>query len=470
MKMNNNILKTTYIFTGLFVLLIGYLIGYILLESDEDINNPYNKRQQLIAEKVVRGSIYSRDMVELAFTETDDEGNETRVYPYDDLFCHVVGSYDMGQYCLESTYNFEMLTTQASVVEEVMAELNNKKLQGNSIVTTLDIDLQAAADKALGNYDGSVVIMNPATGDILAMVSKPGYNPNEIAMLWNDIKADESGILVNRATQGLYPPGSVFKLFTLGEYIDSHKKSYEKYTYDCDGTIEFVDFTISCSNKKPHGGLTLMSAFAESCNCTFVNIGTMIDAGKLNEYCRDKLFNSELPIDIPYKSSSITLSNSDSEFLKSQTVIGQGETLVTPMHMCMVMSSIANDGVLMRPRFVSAIIDKNGNIVKNIDVTQYEQLYSKGEADVLKEYLQEVVNTGTAYRLGREGMDIYGKTGTAQTGVTGKADSWFVGAVTTEAGKSYAIAVVLENVDENTSPAVIVTEKIITDKAIAVSN
>lgn len=461
MKMNNNILKTTYVFTGLLVLLICYLLGYILLKSDEDINNSYNKRQQLIAEKVVRGTIYSRDMAELALTETDENGNETRVYPYDDLFCHVVGSYDMGQYCLESAYNFQLLTTQASIIEEVVAELNNKKLQGNSIVTTLDIDLQAAVNTALGNYSGSVVIMEPDTGDILAMVSKPGYDPNEIFEIWNDIKADDSGVLVNRATQGLYPPGSVFKLFTLGEYIDSHKKSYTDYSFECDGTVEFKDFTISCSNKKAHGRLTLMSAFSESCNCAFINMGTMIDADKLNEYCQSKLFNSELPIDIPYKSSSITLSNSDSEFIKYQTVIGQGETLVTPMHMCMVMSSIANDGVLMKPRFVSAIIDINGNTVENFASSEYEQLYTRDEVTVLKEYLREVVNSGTAYRLNRDDMDVYGKTGTAQTGETGKANSWFVGAVTTETGKNYAIAVVLENVNENTSPAVIVTKEII---------
>lgn len=461
MKMNNNILKTTYVFIGLFVILIVYHIGYILIQSDEDINNSYNKRQEILARKVVRGTIYSKDMVALATTETDEEGNEMRVYPYDDLFCHVVGSYDMGQYCLESSYNFEMLTTQASIIDEVVAELNNQKLRGNSIVTTLDIDLQSVCDNAIGDYDGSVVIMDPETGDILSMVSKPGYNPNDIQNIWDDIKSDDSGALVNRATQGLYPPGSVFKLFTLGEYIDSHKKSYVDYVFECDGTIEFVDFTMSCSNKKAHGKLDLFGAFADSCNCTFVNIGTMIDADKLNEYCQSKLFNAELPLDIPYKSSSITVSNSDSEFMKSQTVIGQGETLVTPIHMCMVMSSIANNGILMKPRLVSGIIDNNGNCVKDFGTEDYQQLYSADEANVLKEYLKEVVKVGTAYRLQNDNMEVYGKTGTAQISVTGKAHSWFVGAIETDSGKSYAIAVVLENIDENTSPAVVVTKEII---------
>ena len=266
---------------------------------------------------------------------------------------------------------------------------------------------------------------------------------------------------MNRSTQGLYPPGSVFKLFTLGAYIDSHKSSYIDFSYKCEGTISFADFSMSCSNKRAHGLLDLTGAFANSCNCSFVNMGTMIDADKLNEYCEKRLFNCELPIDIPYKSSSITLSNSDSEFMKSQTVIGQGETLVTPIHMCMVMSSIANDGILMKPRLVSRIIDERGKTVKNIDTDEYKQLYTKEETDVLKEYLREVVKNGTATRLKRDNMDIYGKTGTAQISTNGKADSWFVGGVSTENGKTYAIAVVLENIDENTAPAVVVTKEII---------
>lgn len=461
MKMNNNISKTMYVFIVIFLLIIGYFLSYVLIEGKDDINNPYNRRQHLIAEKIVRGSIYSKDLQILAKTETDDSGNETRVYPYDDLFCHVVGSYDMGQYCLESAYNFDLLTTQTSIIDEVKAEINNVKLKGNSIVTTLDIDIQKACDKAIGDYTGSVVIIDATTGDILSMVSKPGYNPNDISILWEDIKSDESGILLNRATQGLYPPGSVFKIFTLGEYIDSHKKSYINYSFECTGTIEFTDFSMSCSFKRAHGSMNLLNSFANSCNCAFANMGTMIDADKLNEYCQDKLFNSTLPLDIDYKKSSITLSNSDSEFMKTQTVIGQGETLVTPIHMCMVMSSIANDGVLMIPRLVTSIIDNNGNTILEYNPKKYDTLYTVEEAGLLKTYLREVVVNGTAYRLNSETMEVYGKTGTAQISSESKADSWFVGAVETATGHKYAIAVVLENIDENTMPAVVVTKEIL---------
>ena len=459
--MKSNILKVTYVFAALFLLLGAYLLYYVIVESKDDINNPYNKRTELLKEYVVRGNIYSDDMTVLAQTVTGEDGTETRVYPYDELFCHVVGSFDKGKYGLESTYDFELLGTNASIVDRVEAEWNNEKLKGNSIVSTLNVDMQNICYEALGDYDGAVMIMNAKTGDVLALVSKPDYNPNDIADIWEDIRNDDSGVLLNRVSQGLYPPGSVFKLFTLGGYIDEHNRTYEEYSYECQGTVNYVDFTMGCNNKRAHGLMNLTSAFANSCNCTFVDMGSKMNIYRFRLYCESKLFNKELPIDIPYKESSLTLNNTDSEFIRSQTAIGQGETLVTPIHMCMVMSSIANDGVLMKPRFVKSIIDDNGNIVTDIAEEEYTELYTKEEAMVLKEYLREVVNSGTAYRLKSETMDVYGKTGTAQVNTTGITDSWFVGAVENGDGDVYALAVVLENVTENTSPAVVVTQEII---------
>ena len=161
-----------------------------------------------------------------------------------------------------------------------------------------------------------------------------------------------------------------------------------------------------------------------------------------------------------HNKSQITLSNSDSEFIKCQTVIGQGETLVTPIHMCMVMSSIVNDGMLMKPRLVTEILDSNNNVVKKYNVTEYDQLYTANEATTLKEYMREVVTNGTAYRLNHDKLYVYGKTGTAQISTAGKADSWFIGGIELDTNTKYAIAVVLENINENTSPAIVVTKEI----------
>ena len=379
-SMKSNILKATYVFAALFIILGAYLLYYVVVESAGDINNPYNKRTELFEQKIIRGNIYSKDMDILAQTLTDDSGKEIRVYPYDELFCHVVGSFDKGRYGLEQTYDFQLLGTNASLVEGVAADINNQKLQGNSIVTTLDVELQNICYEALGKYDGAVMIMDAKTGDVLAMVSKPGYNPNDITKIWEDIRNDDKGALLNRVTYGLYPPGSVFKLFTLGEYISEHESNYEEYSYECSGTVNFVDFTMSCSNKRAHGLMNLAKGFAESCNCTFVDIGSKIKIDKFRDYCDEKLFNRYLPIELPHTLSQMQLKDNDSEFIKSQTVIGQGKTLVTPIHMCMVMSAIANDGIMMKPRFVSNIIDAKGNIVKEIKKDEYSELYTANEA------------------------------------------------------------------------------------------
>lgn len=460
-KMNDNILKITYVFIGLFAILAVYLVIYILTDGREDINNPYNKRQELLEKKVLRGNIYSNDMDILAETIIDEEGNEKRNYPYDELFCHIIGNrYDTGSYGLELSYKFDLLSYNQSIVDELLADFNEKKLQGNSIITTLDVDLQDACYEALGKYEGAVVIMDAVTGDILSMVSKPDYNPNNISGIWDDIKNDKKGVLLNRATQGLYTPGSIFKLFVLGEYIRSYNETYDEYLYTCKGKINYSDFSLKCSNGKAHGKLDLSEAFAKSCNCSFADIGLKTDTDSLKAYCNNKLFNSNLPLEIPYSKSSYVLNVYDSEFMKIQTYIGQGETLVTPIHMCMVMSSIVNDGILMKPRIVSKIIDKKGNTIENTDISQYGSLYTKNEADLLKKYLGEVVNSGTATKLKNDKADVYGKTGTAQIDSNGLANSWFVGGIETQ-DKKLAISVVIEKVDDNTSPAVSVTKDII---------
>jgi peptidoglycan glycosyltransferase len=250
-------------------------------------------------------------------------------------------------------------------------------------------------------------------------------------------------------------------LFVLGEYIRSYNETYDEYLYTCKGKINYSDFSLKCSNGKAHGKLDLSEVFAKSCNCSFADIGLKTDTDSLKAYCNNKLFNSNLPLEIPYSKSSYVLNVNNSEFMKIQTYIGQGETLVTPIHMCMVMSSIVNDGMLMKPRLVTELIDANDNIVKKIDASEYKKLYTSDEASNLKTYLREVVTSGTAYRLNDENKYIYGKTGTAQISTAGKADSWFVGGIELNDGSKYSIAVVIENIDDNTSPAIVVTKEII---------
>ena len=168
------------------------------------------------------------------------------------------------------------------------------------------------------------------------------------------------------------------------------------------------------------------------------------------------LFNSTLPIEFPYKKSVFKLDSDADDFLKAQTYFGQGETLVTPMHMAMICSALANDGVLMKPMFVERVQNAYGSTIKEYKPEEYKTLFTASQAARLKTYLRSVIETGTASNLNWfTSLKVYGKTGTAQIDNGNAVNSWFVG-FAEKNGKSYALAVVCEKVDNNISPAVTV--------------
>ena len=170
---------------------------------------------------------------------------------------------------LESNHRqtFDLLRSNVSIIEKTGNEIQGEKSIGDNVVTTLDYELQLRAYDALGSYDGAVVVMEPATGKILAMVSKPDFDPNTISEDWDTLTADTNtdAVLLNRATQGLYPPGSTFKILTTLEYLNEHGTD-EDYSYSCNGSFTVGNTTIHCHNNKSHGTQTLKQAFANSCN------------------------------------------------------------------------------------------------------------------------------------------------------------------------------------------------------------
>ena len=198
---NREFAVIAYFFIGIFLAMIAYFTYFQIARSEQFINNPYNTRLDSFAERVIRGSIVSDDGTVLAQTRVDADGKETRVYPQGRKYAHVVGYADNGKAGLESGYNFELLRSHAFILERVMNEMEGKKNTGDTLVTTLNHELQAAAYEALGDRKGAVVVLEPATGKILAMVSRPDFDPNTIVTDWNAILAndDENSVLLNRA-------------------------------------------------------------------------------------------------------------------------------------------------------------------------------------------------------------------------------------------------------------------------------
>ncbi len=430
-KKNHELSVITYLFLGLFVLMTGYFIYFEAVLSPEVIDNPYNARLDAFAERIIRGDILSSDGTVLARTSVSDDGTETREYPYANLFAHVVGYSTRGNTGIESLANYYLLTSSSSAVEQLKNQVKDQKSQGDSVVTTLDLNLQQTAYDALGKNRGAVVVLEVRTGRILAMVSKPDYDPGQINEKWDtwtaEDSADSGSVLYNRATQGLYAPGSTFKILTLLEYMRENP-DYAAFTYQCKGKITEGNYTISCYNKKAHGSEDLTKAFAKSCNAAFASIGLSLDETSFRNTCEELLFNQELPSPLTYSKSSFSLKEDASQAEQMVTAIGQGETVVSPFHMALLASAIANDGILMQPYLLEKVVSDSGETVKTFDSEEYGSLMTEEEASVLTEYMKAVVESGTGSKLSNLGFETAGKTGTAEyTSDKSKSHAWFVG-------------------------------------------
>lgn len=426
---NRELHVVVYFFMLLFLCMMGYMVYYVQCLAPHEINNSYNMRQKDLAEKVIRGSIYAADGEVLAEEALNDKGVEERYYPMGNLFAHVVGFSSMGRLGLEKTANISLLTSDAPVQEKLAKEMAGKRNTGDNIYTTLDVKLQKAASEALANYKGAIVVMEPKTGKLLAMVSKPDFDPNTVSANWTDISTDDQDSpLVNRATQGLYPPGSTFKIVTLLEYVREHPDDYENYSYDCTGKITHDDVTIECYHNLVHGRVSLLESFAKSCNCSFANIGLGLNIPDYENTCDELLFNHKLPIDLAYTSSSFVLSSSSDTEERMQTAIGQGKTLITPMHMAMITCAVANGGMLMKPYEIEKQENYLGTAVKTYSPEEYRRLMTAEEAGIEKKYMEEVVSSGTGKRLRDQPYTVAGKTGSAEYGnVKGQSHAWFTG-------------------------------------------
>ena len=458
---NKDIMLITYVFIGLFVLLIGNLIYFIGFQSKNVVNNSYNKRQDVMAETVQRGSILAADGEILAESLEKSNGSLTRYYPYNNMFSHVVGRYAKGKTGLESSLGFTLLTSSINPITKAVNELKGEKSLGDNVVTTLDVDIQKVAYNALGNQKGAVVVMEPSTGKILAMVSKPDYNPNTITDNWESLTQDDdkNSALINRATQGLYPPGSTFKILTTLAYLREHNNNYEDFSYECDGSFEYGSHTINCHNNKVHGKINLEQAFAKSCNGAFASMGMNLNLNSFYDVCKSLLYNTGFNLDFNVKESSFTLNEQSNSNLIPSTSIGQGETLMTPIHNAMIVSAIANGGTLMTPYLVDHVEDASGDTVKKYMPTTYKTLMTSKEAEILTDFMEDVVTSGTATSLKGQSYKSAGKTGSAEIDASKTSHAWFVGYAAKEQ-PDVVVSIIVEGAGTGGDYAVPIAKKI----------
>ncbi len=459
---NLKIYMLSFVFLILFAAMCVYFVWFNLSKQSELFNNSYNSRQELMAEQNIRGTIFSADGEKLAYTVTKEDKTEERVYPYNNLFCHVIGYSSHGKSSVEALANYELSHSNVTLNNKVNSSLSGIKTPADNVYTTFDTKLQKVADSALGVYQGAVVVTEVKTGRILAMVSKPGFDPNEMESLLMELSDDEeSSVLLNRATQGLYPPGSIFKVVTTLEYLREHDNDLSTYSFQCGGSFRLDGIKINCFNGRAHGYQTYENSVTNSCNSSFANIGVGLDLDAFADTLNKLLFNQQLPIDLPSSISRFDLVGDGSKEAIIQSSFGQGKTIVTPLQMNLITCAIANGGTLMKPQVLDSIKSADGVLLKNYLPTVHGSLMTKEESAILTDLMTKVVEVGTASKLSGLSYTVAGKTGSAEYDSNKEnSHSWFTGFAPAEEPE-IAVTVIMEEAGTGSSYAVPVAKRIL---------
>ena len=428
-KLKRDILIATYLFVALFIGAIVYLGYFYMNKADGYKSSSYNsKRQSIYTARYQRGDIFSADGVLLATSLVDQDNVQTRSYPLGRQYAHVVGYSTRGSSAAESLASSYLTTAHINPLEVAKNELTGTLTHGDNAYLTVRSDLQKAAYRALGDNRGAIVVLEVRTGKILAMVSKPDFDPNTISEDWDKLMQDDtSSVLVNRATQGKYPPGSTFKLITALEFMREDPNAAEQFEFVCDSEYEDGEYTIRCSKGISHGEVSLKKAFAKSCNGAFALIGSELDTGKLYDLCEEFGYNQDFSIGLVYSRSNYSLKDDTSRWEVLQTSIGQGKTLTTPVFNCMIAAAVANDGVMVTPYVMDRIENTYGTTVKTYESSGSRRIMSAAEAKEMQQLMRAVVTEGTGDDAQGEGYTVAGKTGSAEWAKGKDTHAWFMG-------------------------------------------
>jgi len=440
----NNIRKVAFCLLGLLVILFVYLSYIQVIESDFLVAHPLNRRTAETTRHVKNGMIVDKNGEKLAYSEKSGDGFK-REYPYNSITANVIG-YDSSKYGktgIESTFNNYLtgMNNQFRHLGAMSHLLPNKP--GNNVLLTLDAKLQELAYRELGQNRGAIVVMVPRTGAVLAMVSKPSFNPNTFEQQWENVSTASNSPLLNRAVQGLYPPGSIIKVM-MADAALTEKIVDLKQTINCEGALKVPpDYILEESGHEAHGKVNLEEALTVSCNVTFgtlaLKLGDARMAKTFDRYGFKRPIGSEFQEVQSHLPDFNSLGNGD----LAQVGIGQSSLLVTPLRMAMMASTFANKGIMMKPYIVNKITDSDGNTIKQFAPEEWGTPTSSQLADTIKDMMVSVVNEGTGRGAHLAGIKVAGKTGTAENS-QGASHAWFIGFAPAD-NPEIVIAVIVEN-------------------------
>lgn len=428
--------------TGIFFTVLILYVTYIQAVAGERLYlNPLNPRLQAVEKETIRGTIYDRDGRVLART-VEIAGRLQRQYPFGPAAAQVVGyvSSRFGSSGLEAVRDGDLLgLTGWQRLSNMGRRLAGQVARGNNLYLTLDVELQKLATSLLAGRRGAVVALDPRSGAVLVLASSPTFDPNRLEEEWQRINSTAAGSpLLNRAIQGLYPPGSIMKLVTATAALEADPSLWQRDFY-CPGYLEVEGWKLTCP--RPHGHLTFEEAMMYSCNVTFAALALETGGDKFKETATLYGFNRPLEFELPVATSRIP-EGLDTANL-GEGAIGQGAVLATPLEMAMVAAAIANKGILMQPYLVEKVTAADGRPLWGA-VPRVLQVVSGGEVAVrIKDAMVATVNGGTATAAGLAGVPVAAKTGSAQN-PGGEAHAWLV-AFAPASEPRVAVAVIVEN-------------------------
>lgn len=359
-----------------------------------------------------------------------------RTYPSGPLYSSITGwySYDYARQELERQYNLELAGTGSEqAVSRIIDLLSGRKPQGANLSTSINPKAQAAAVKALGDKQGAAIAINYATGEILALVSTPTYDPNRLSTLdlsaerkaWDELLNAKSEPLKNRAVREVFPPGSTFKLVTAAAALEAGMVPSTEL--DSPRSLQLPNSNRSMGNSTDCGGtkVSLEKALQTSCNTAFGSLGLQLGGDKLREMAGKFGFNADPGIDLPSAQSRFPAELDEAQTALS--AIGQYDVAATPLQMLMVTAAIANNGKLMRPHIVSTVTSRDLRVIASVGNQEVSRPLSESNAKLLKQMMVSVVTDGTGRPAQIDGKVIGGKTGTAQSAPDRPPYAWFVG-------------------------------------------
>jgi len=441
---------------GLVVLLFAVLVfatsWWTEFGAQRLRDNPLNRRQLLEDAKVKRGRILADDGTVLARSVRAQGDTYRRTYP-SSIFSHEVGySFtNLGRAGLEQSRN-QALTGQGGEVDTLIDQLEGRKKVGDDLVTNLDPAAQKVALQQLAGRKGSVVAMEPSTGKVRVMASVPGFDQNAVPDHFRQLNRETDAPLLNRSTQAGYPPGSTFKVVTATAALDSGEFTPDS-TVNGDSGIKISGVPLANDGGEDFGPINLTDALTHSVNTVWAQVGEKVGKDTMAKYMERYGFGRKPPLDYPndqkrasgeYSKHGRLLSPTSNQVDVGRMAIGQDKLAVTPLQMAEVAATIANGGVRVKPRLTSKVVDPDGRTSVRINPQDVTRVMKKSTAAELAAMMSKVVQEGTGTSAALEGIDVAGKTGTAEIDVANNiTQPWFIAFAPVKNPK-IAIAVTVE--------------------------